>query len=301
MDLAHLHYLQAIARAGSLTGAARALQLSQPTLTVAMRRLEQEFGTTLLLRDRSGVRLTSTGQELLHYAGEVLSLLERAEQRINGLQTDDVGSFIIGCPETLGAYFLPTFMHAFLRDAPRISLSLWNGPSRAVEQAVLDRTVHFGLVVNPLPHPELVLVELFHDATDLFVAATTKKSSLADAHKRLRQGPLVYAGNLPQHAALLTRLSKLKLVPDRRLVCGTLELVKSLVMSDVGVAIIPRRVAAYGAEGKLRRLHPSLPFIPDTIRLAFRSDLHRTRASLRLKDALVAHGRRHEARARSRH
>lgn len=292
MDLLHLQYLEAIARSGSLTAAARALQVAQPTLTVAMRRLEEGLGTTLLLRDRSGVRLTATGSELLHYAGEVLALVERAEQRIQGLETDDVGSFLIGCPETLGAYFLPDFMRAFLRQSPRISLQLWNGPSRDVEHAVLDRTVHFGIVVNPLPHPELVLVDLFHDATDLFVAATTRKSSIAEARARLREGPLVYVGHLPQTAALLGRLSKQKLVADRRLVCGTLELVKSMVLADVGVAIIPRRVAAYGQEGKLRRLHPSLPFIADTIQLAFRSDLHRTRAAARLKDALVEHGRR---------
>jgi DNA-binding transcriptional LysR family regulator len=292
MELSHLRYLQAVARAGSLTAAAATLGVSQPALTIAMHKLEQDLGTTLLLRNRSGVVLTATGEELVHYANEVLILVERTKQLVQGIEREQVGSFVLGCPETLGAYTLPSFLRAFMRDSPRITLSLWNGPSRAVEKAVVDRTVHFGLVVNPLPHPDLVLVELFHDATDLFIAAEEGKLGLKQAQARLRQGPLVYVARLPQPEELLRQLARLKLVPEQRLVCGTLELVKSLALSGVGVSIIPRRVAAYAHEGKLIRLHPKLPFVPDTIYLTYRSDLHRTASALRLKDALVAHGRK---------
>jgi len=51
-------------------------------------------------------------------------------------------------------------------------------------------------------------------------------------------------------------------------------------------------VATYEQEGRLVRLHPDLPFIPDVICLLYRADMHRTRAAMRLKDALVAHGKR---------
>jgi hypothetical protein len=50
-------------------------------------------------------------------------------------------------------------------------------------------------------------------------------------------------------------------------------------------------VAANGQPGKLVRLHPALPFIPDVISLVYRADMHKTRAAIRVKDALVAHGR----------
>src|SRR5580658_5517175 len=125
MDLTQLRYLQTIAQCGSLTKAARLLHTSQPTLSVAIQHLEEHYKTTLLLRDRSGVSLTQTGQVLLRHAEEVFALLERAEQSILGLETEDAGSFILGCHESLGAYFLPTFMRRFLEEAPRISLSLW--------------------------------------------------------------------------------------------------------------------------------------------------------------------------------
>ena len=168
MHLTDLHYFQTIAHYGNITTAARMLGMRQPTLTVALHRLEAEIGTTLFLRDRSGVTLTSTGKAFLQYVTEALSLLDVGVQHVQGLETDDVGSFILGIPPALGSYFLPSFFPDFLRQAPRIDVSLWTGTGQAVHQAVLTRDVHFGLVVNPTPHPALVLTQLFYDATDFF-------------------------------------------------------------------------------------------------------------------------------------
>jgi molybdate transport repressor ModE-like protein len=126
MDLKDLRYFAAIAESGSMTAAAKNLHVSQPTLTVAMQSLEEHLGTQLFVRERSGVRLTSTGEELLRHASEVFRLLEHAEQRVKGLERDDVGTFVIGSNESLGAYFLPDFMSRFLRDHPDIELLLHN-------------------------------------------------------------------------------------------------------------------------------------------------------------------------------
>ena len=204
MDLTHLRYFQEIARQGSMTAAARALHVSQPTLTVAIKKLESQLETTLFHRDRRGMRLTSTGRELLVHARGVFSLLEQAEERVRGLEEEDVGQFVIGCPEVLGAYFLPGFMAEFLCQYPRIDLSLWNAPSTEVHQAVITRDVQFGLVVNPLPHPDLVMVPLFEDATDLFVRREegAAQDDIA-ARERIERGPLIYVEGLPQSRQLL--------------------------------------------------------------------------------------------------
>jgi DNA-binding transcriptional LysR family regulator len=306
MDLTHLRYFQTIASCGSLTAAARVLKVSQPTLTVAMKNLEERLGTTLLLRERTGVRLTATGEELLRHAQEVFVLLERAEQQIKGLEADDIGSFVLGCHESLGAYFLPNFLARFLQDAPRIEVTLWNGSSASVQQAVVDRTVHFGIVVNPQPHPDLVFVEMFHDAVDFFVAVDLEPSpnsgrlvrgqgvppgAEAESRAMLRRGPLIFAGRVHQCQHIIDSLAEHELLPQRLLSCGDFELVKSLTLAGIGVGLMPRRVAAYNQEGKLRRLQETLPFFPDTISLVYRADVHRTRAALRLKDALVAYGK----------
>lgn len=292
MDLTQLRYFQAIAQSGSMSAAARALRVSQPSLTVAVQNLEAELNTTLFLRDRRGVSLTESGRALLEHAMVVFDTLRAAEEQISGIEGADVGRFVIGCHESLGAYFLPSFMSAFWQAAPRVELALWNGPSAAVREAVVQREIHFGLVVNPAPHPDLVLVELFADAVELFVAATEPETTSLDAARaRLAAGPLIYAGRVVQMQELVARLAGTDEIPARQLVCGDLELVKSLALAGLGVAMLPRRVAEYGQPGKLRALHAALPVVPDTIALVYRADMHRTRAARTLKDALVAHGR----------
>jgi DNA-binding transcriptional LysR family regulator len=242
MDLTHLRYFQTIATCGSLTAAARVLKVSQPTLTVAMKNLEERLGTVLLIRERTGVRLTTTGEELLRHAQEVFVLLERAEQQIRGLESGDIGNFIVGCHESLGAYFLPNFLSAFLQDSPRIEVSLWNGSSALVQQAVVEHRVHFGIVVNPQPHPDLVIVELFHDAVDFFVASDLEPSptsgrlvrgrgvrpgELEAAQHMLRRGPLIFAGRVHQCQHIIDLLAERELLPSRLLSCGDFELTPS--------------------------------------------------------------------------
>src|ERR1700722_13827118 len=143
LDIVQLRYFQAIARCGSFTAAARSLKVSQPTLTVAVKNLEESLRPTLFHRSREGVKLTSTGHELLEHAVQVFTILDRAEERISGLESDEVGRFVIGCHESLGAYFLPTFMRGFLEAARRMEVSLWNGASAAVTEAIVDRQVDF--------------------------------------------------------------------------------------------------------------------------------------------------------------
>ena len=291
--LDQLRYFQAVARCGSLSAAARVLQVSQPGLTAVIKQLEEGFGTKLLVRLRTGVSLTSTGKELLRFADESLARLEEVEHRINGLESDEVGSFVIGCHESLGAYFLPKWMTRFLESNPRIQLSLSNAPSRAVLEATVERTVHFGIVVNPDPHPDLVQMKLLRDAVDLFVLSDGAPAAgdLEAAKERLRHGPLVFAGRIPQSQQIIDQLAAMDALPSRLLPCGDLELVKSFALAGLGVGVLPRRVARYCQDGRLRRLHPALPFIADEIHLLFRGDAHRTRAFLITKDAIVAHGR----------
>jgi len=304
LDPTQLRYFLAIAQHGNITQAAKALHTSQPTLTVALKNLEEELGTTLFFRERTGVRLTATGDELVRVTRELFEVMTRGEQRIRGLEKEDAGTFVVGCHESLGAYVLPGFMAQFLPAHPGIEIALANGTSEETVDAVLERKVHFGLAVNPHPHADLVLVSLFHDALDVLItpdaapprdedvaAVDESDEDLAIAIARLRAGPIIYAGRVTQCQELLNQLAAKGYLPTKHLVCGDLELVKSLALAGIGPALLPRRVARYGHLGRLVRLHTTLPSIPDTIYLVYRADLHKTRAASLVKDALVKHGK----------
>lgn len=307
MDLTQLRYFRAIARAGNMTGAARSLRVSQPTLSVAVKQLEASLGTTLFLRHSAGVSLTASGEELLRHVDEVMAVLHRAVECIDGLEQRLTGSFVIGCHESLGAYFLPDLLERVLADAPEVTVTLHNGSSASVLDAVVGREVHFGIVVNPRPHPDVVLTELFRDAIDVFVAAADDEpgpadpvafygaqgarfSDLDEAGAYFERHPLVYPSRVRECVALVERLAAQGLTSTRRLDCGDFGLVKSLALAGIGPALLPRRIAAHRSPHELRRLHHELPVFEDSIHLVFRADLHRTRATDYLKDELVRCG-----------
>lgn len=288
MDLASLERFREIVRQGSLTAAAQAIGCTQPTLSAMVRRLEEHYGSTLLLRTSRGVQPTATGRALTTHVDALLAHVERIEQHVVGLESGDVGRFVVGCNDSLGAYFLPAFLPRFAADFPRIEIELWNGPSADTRQAVIDRTVNFGLAVNPAPHPDLVMVPLFRDAVDL--VSPRAAADEAEAFARIEQGPLLVVDRMPQATAYRDWFDEVGLRPGRWMSCGELELAKAIVAGGYGLGILPRRVAAYGGSG-LVRLWRGLPSMPDRIELLYRGDLHRTRAAMHLKDALVTYGK----------
>lgn len=306
VELTQLRYFRQIARSGSMTGAARSLRVSQPTLSVAVKRLEESFSTTLFQRHRGGVTLTATGAELVRHVDEVTGVLDRAAERISGLDSQLTGSFAIGCHENLGAYFLLDFVREVVEAAPHITLTLHNSASSSVLDAVVARDVHFGIIVNPRPHPDLVMTELFRDAVDVFIAADhddpgpdesyngrrgTALEDLNQARKYFESHPVIYPGRVGECLALLERLADHGFQPQRRLNCGDFGMVKSLALGGLGPALLPRRIAADRTPGRLRRLHHELPVFEDSIQLVFHADLHRTRAATFIKDLLVLHGK----------
>ena len=171
-------------------------------------------------------------------------------------------------------------MTQVLESNPRIQLSLSNALRARCSTPRWSAQVHFGLVVNPEPHPDLVQMKLFRDAVDLFVLADERAAphDLDAAKERLRRGPLVFAGRILQCQEIIEQPRRAGAAPHPAVPCGDLELVKSFALAGLGVAVLPRRVARYCQEGRLRRLHPALPFIADEIHLLFRGDAHRTRA-----------------------
>ncbi len=287
-----LQYFLKIAELGSLTAAARALRVSQPSLSVALKRLEEQLDTTLFVRTRRGVTLTRTGEVLLRETRQAARALAAARDEIHGLETEPRGEFTLGVHESLGAYCLPGFMARFLGEHPGIQLSLWNGNSREVQRAVVEREIDLGLVVNAEPHPDCVIQELFRDRVELVAAkelAGTKRKAAATA-SIVRAHPLLYVPALRQVQYILGALAHDDVRPARHLSCSSMELVKSLVLEGVGVGILPFRVATYRVPAG--RLVPLAgPNFEDTISLVRRYDLHDTRAVHLLLDSLRAHSR----------
>jgi DNA-binding transcriptional LysR family regulator len=289
-DPASLAALLAVLETGSFTAAAETLGVTQPAVSLAIRKLEARFGTSLVLRNRKRIVATQPGTLLAQSAREALQSLRDAEAAISQQKDTPHGRIRLGCHESLAAYALPKFMARFLRAYPDIELTLWNGNSLKVEEELLLGRIDLGLVVNASPHPDMVLDPLFEDAVEL-MCHRTLGSSLRPA-ALLANSTLIYVPELLQSQHILQSLKKAGRKALRYLPCSSLELVKSLVLDQVGIGILPRRVAAHGiAEDRLRSLSPPLPRFIDRIYLVRRFDLPKSAAVRVTVDALREHGK----------
>ena len=290
LDPTQLRYFRAIAERGSMTAAARSLGVSQPALSQSVKSLEAHLGARLLARSARGVTLTTAGERLLDHAGRLLEALDACERDIRAIETTPIGEYVVGCHKSLGAYFLPGLLRAMSERAPSVQVALASGSSSQIRDRVLAHEVHVGVVADVAPHPNLVIVELFEDAFEVF-EATSRPAPASDGEARaaVRRGPLLYAEGIPASDALLELLAAGAEVTAQPLPCGDLELVARLTGAGIGVGALPRRMVS--ADARVRPLHAALPRAVVTVAAIYRGDMHRTAGARILKDAVLEHGR----------
>lgn len=124
MDIRQLRYFQEIVAQGSLTRAAESLHVAQPALSLHLKNMEEQLGTRLLTRSRSGVTPTEAGDLLLQRARAILEDLARTEDDIRNLEADPSGVVRIGLPGTISAMVSLPLILAARERFPRITLNI---------------------------------------------------------------------------------------------------------------------------------------------------------------------------------
>jgi DNA-binding transcriptional LysR family regulator len=289
LDPPALAALLAVIETGSFTEAANALRVSQPAVSLAIKRLEERLGTALLVRTRKRVMASRPGEVLAAGARQAFEAMGNAVAQIENENAEPSGRVILGAHESLAAYSLPAFMARFLREYPKVELKLWNGRSMEVEAELVAGRVDLALIVNASRHPDLIVVPVFDDSVELVHTIATRRRE--DPAKVLGELPIIYVPELTQSQQILAQVQKRGIATPRLLPCSSLELVKSLVLDEVGVGILPRRVAQHGTRRKLYTLSPPMPLFRDRIALVRRFDVPTTAAIRCVLDGLSAHCR----------
>jgi len=148
--------------------AARRLRISQPPLSVQIRRLEGELGVTLFARDRRNVALTPAGAALLGRARHLLAEVERAAVEVQRVARGERGVLTIGYAATATHQVLPRIVPRFARAHPGLRLELMELPSPAQAPALRERRIELGLACVPVDAHDLVETPLVRER--LFVA-----------------------------------------------------------------------------------------------------------------------------------
>jgi len=150
VDRADLELVLAVARAGSLTGAARQLHIAQPALSRRLAALERSLGAELFHRGRHGATPTIVGRTLLDGAATALDALNRAEQDAGDVAAGRAGRLRVGVIPTLGAVLLPPVLARFRTSHPGVRLELHaSGQSAALRDQVALGALDVAIAVLP--------------------------------------------------------------------------------------------------------------------------------------------------------
>jgi DNA-binding transcriptional LysR family regulator len=158
-----LRVFQAVARQLSFTKAAQELFISQPAITKHIRELELSYGQRLFERRAGRVSLTEAGRLLLQHANEVETLHQQLTDQLHALHDETAGRLRLGASTTLAQYVLPPILPAFQQRYPQVQLSLLNGNSEQIAEALLRGHLDLGFVEGQVRSRDLHYELLLHD------------------------------------------------------------------------------------------------------------------------------------------
>ena len=146
-NLYHIFYT--VAKCKNISGAARELFISQPAISKAIARLEQNLGSTLFLRSSRGVKLTEAGELLYGQVERAFSAISQGEQQLMRMQKLGIGHLTLGASATLCKYVLLPILQPFVRENPHIQISISCQSSYETIEALEKGSIDIGLIGGP--------------------------------------------------------------------------------------------------------------------------------------------------------
>ncbi|MGB5996744.1 MAG: LysR family transcriptional regulator [Marinomonas sp.] len=147
MDIKPLRYFLAIAKNASFTRAAEQLNVAQPAVSMAIKKLETELGLTLLHRADRKISLTDEGKRLLLHAEKIIQATDDALLEMNELKGLNQGEVRVGIPSMLGSYYFPPILMAFRHRHPTINLKVIEGGTWQLQKMLEDGELDLSVIV----------------------------------------------------------------------------------------------------------------------------------------------------------
>lgn len=244
MDVRTLAAFVEVVRRGGFSRAGAALHLSQPTVSKAVKALEEDLGQVLLVREGRRVRVTDAGRVAFERAQAILSALHALEDEVAEVGAVRRGHVRLGVPPMVGGAFFPPVLGEFRAAYPGVHLELREVGALRVEALVLAGEVEVGAIVLPadrgafevLPLMRDVLRAVVHPASPL---ARRRRVALRD----LEAVPFVlYREDFALHAHILDACRRAGFKPRIASESSQWDFMASMVAADMGVALLPRTI-----------------------------------------------------------
>lgn len=282
MNLQEIRYLVAVADFRHFGRAAESCNVSQPTLSSQIKKLEHELGVTLFERSNKRVEVTPVGGRIVVHARAVLAEARQIEEVARTAHDPLVGPLKLGVIPTLAPYLMPLILKPLKQRYPGLTIELWEDQTRVLIDALRNHRLDAALLATEADTPEITEIALFEEP---LLAALPHKHKFASAkhvsETALAGELLVLAdGHCLANQVLTACGAKGRL--DRgglqsSMQAATLETLVNLVAAGYGITLIP----ALAADSLRKRdivLRPLASHPVRTIRLASRPAFPRPQA-----------------------
>lgn len=282
MNLQEIRYLVAVAEHRHFGRAAEACNVSQPTLSSQIRKLEDELGVTLLERTNKRVNLTPVGGQILLHAQRALAEAAQMEALAQAARDPLVGPLKLGVIPTLAPYLMPLILKPLRQAYPGLTLELWEDQTRSLIDGLRNHRLDAALLATEADAPEITELTLFDEPLyaalpvqhKLAGAKTVKEESLAAELLVLADGHCLAAQAL---AACGSKHGPHRGGLQSTMQASTLETLVNLVAAGYGATLIPALALKSFARHDVV-LRPLAGYATRTIRLASRPGFPRPRA-----------------------
>ncbi len=226
---------------GSFTKAAEALNYAQSSVSKMIADLEKECGVVLLERDRGGVHLTASGEQILPYARQLTEDYHRLESYVDGMSGVQTGIVRIGTFSSVAVNWLPNIFAEFQKDFPRIEYEMLLGDYEEVERWIAEGRVDCGFLSLPTRSPfDTVFLK-----EDEYVVVLPQHHPLADKEKIAAEDLEDEPFFLLEHGGrteVTELLEKRKAHPKIRITTWEDYAIMAMVEKGLGIGILPRMI-----------------------------------------------------------
>jgi LysR family hydrogen peroxide-inducible transcriptional activator len=244
MTLQQLEYLVALDDHRHFVKAAESCFVTQPTLTMQLKKLEDEIGLQLIDRQKKPLRPTAAGEQIIRKARQIIGEVGDLKAFVSNETEEFDGEFTLAVIPTLAPYILPLFLPSFIQDFPSTKLVIQEMQTSQILEALQKGSLDMGLLVTPLEEKHIREIPLFHESFCLYLPKNhplqkekkiSSKSLDSEAMLFLEEGHCFR----DQALSICSRRSK-KNLHAFEYRSGSIETLKSLVRENLGYTLVPK-------------------------------------------------------------
>ena len=239
LQVTHLRTLQAIARHGSFSRAAQALNLTQPAVSMQVRHLERALGQPLLERVGKRAFPTRAGELLLAHADRALRELEAGVERVQQLRGVVAGRVRLGTSASISIYLLPPGLRRFRARYPETEVVIVTGNAAEITRAVVANELDVGIVSLPVRDRELSVTPFFRDELVAIAPPEAKwrRTRAVDAPTLAGHSLILFEAGATLRRIIDGWFHRAGVAPRAPMEMGNTEAIKKLVEAGLGLSV----------------------------------------------------------------